>query len=107
MDFHQYQIVIVNLDPTIGREIRKTRPCVIVSPDELNRHLRTITVCPITTTSKKYPTRISITVLRKASWIVVDQIRTLDRNRIVKAVGHLRQEKIIELKAVIKETFVD
>jgi|SRR5688572_31854217 len=107
MELHQYQIVIVNLDPTIGSEIRKTRPCVIVSPDEMNRHLQTITVCPITTTSKKYPTRIAINVLRKASWIVVDQIRTLDRNRIVKTLGHLNQNKIIEIKAVIKETFVD
>lgn len=107
MDIRQYQIVIVNLDPTIGSEIRKTRPCVVVSPDEMNRHLQTVTVCPITSTSKSYPTRIKISVKQKMSWIVVDQIRTLDRKRIVKSIGHLEEETIAELKAIIKETFVD
>ncbi len=107
MDIRQYQIVIVNLDPTIGSEIRKTRPCIVVSPDEMNRHLQTITVCPITSTSKPYPTRLRVNVQRKVSWIVVDQIRTLDRKRIVKSIGHLNEETIGELKAIIKETFVD
>jgi len=107
MELHQYQIVIVNLDPTIGNEIRKTRPCVIVSPDEMNRHLQTITVCPITSTSKKYPTRLKVIIQRKLNWIVVDQIRTLDRERIIKMVGQLREETIAELKSIIKETFVD
>ena len=98
---------MVNLDPTIGSEIRKTRPCVVVSPDEMNRHLNTIVVCPLTTTSKPYPTRIEISLQRKLSWIVVDQIRTVDRKRIVKSTGHLKEETIFELKAIIKETFVD
>jgi mRNA interferase MazF len=107
MDIRQYQIVIVNLDPTIGSEIRKTRPCIVVSPDEMNRHLQTITVCPITSTSKPYPTRLRVNVQRKVCWIVVDQIRTLDRKRIVKSIGHLKEETITTLKAIIKETFVD
>lgn len=107
MDIRQYHIVIVNLDPTIGSEIRKTRPCVVVSPDELNRHLHTITVCPITSTSKPYPTRIEISLQRKKCWIVVDQIRTVDRKRVVKSTGNLKEETIFELKAIIKETFVD
>lgn len=107
MDIRQYQIVIVNLDPTVGSKIRKTRPCVVVSPDEMNRHLNSITVCPITSTLKPYPTRIRLLVQRKVSWIVVDQIRTIDRNRIVKAAGHLKDETIASLKAMIKETFVD
>ncbi|MFZ1676157.1 MAG: type II toxin-antitoxin system PemK/MazF family toxin [Saprospiraceae bacterium] len=107
MELHQYQIVIVNLDPTIGSEIRKTRPCVIVSPDEMNRHLQTVTVCPITSTSKKYPTRLKVMMERKVSWIVVDQIRTLDRKRIFKIVGQLTQESILNLKAIIRETYVD
>jgi mRNA interferase MazF len=107
MELRQYQIVIVNLDPTIGSEIRKTRPCVIVSPDEMNRHLRTITVCPMTSTSKSYPTRIKIKLKRKISWVVVDQIRTLDKLRVVKIAGALDEESITELKAIIRETFVD
>ncbi len=107
MEIRQYQIIVVNLDPTMGSEIRKTRPCVVVSPDEMNRHLNTITICPITSTSKPYPTRIKLLVQRKVSWIVVDQIRTIDRNRIVKVAGHLKIETIVELKAIIKETFVD
>ncbi len=107
MEIRQYQIIVVNLDPTMGSEIRKTRPCVVVSPDEMNRHLNTITIFPITSTSKPYPTRIKLLVQRKVSWIVVDQIRTIDRNRIVKVAGHLKIETIVELKAIIKETFVD
>lgn len=107
MEIKQYQIVVVNLDPTVGSEIRKTRPCVVVSPDEMNRHLNTITVCPMTSTSKPYPTRVKILVQRKVSWIVVDQIRTIDRNRIIKVAGHLKIDTIVELKAILKETFVD
>ncbi len=107
MEYRQYQIVIVNLDPTIGSEIKKVRPCVIVSPDEMNTHLQTITVCPVTSTSKNYPTRIKVIIGKKVSWIVVDQIRTLDKRRIIKTVGLLRDETITKLKAILKETFVD
>ena len=106
MEFRQYQIVIVNLDPTIGSEIKKTRPCVIVSPDEMNRHLQTITVCPITSISKQYPTRLKIKLERKNNWIVVDQIRTIDRNRVHKVIAVLDDIAIKELKAIIQETFV-
>lgn len=107
MQLKQYQVVIVNLDPTIGNEIKKTRPCVIVSPDEMNRHLHLVTVCPITSTSKKYPTRLKITLQRKVSWVVVDQIRTIDKLRIVKIAGQLDADTIAKLKGIIKETFVD
>lgn len=107
MDLKQYQIVLVNLDPTIGGEIKKTRPCVIISPDEMNKYLRTIIVAPMTTTSKKYPTRIEVKHDRKIGWIVVDQIRTIDKQRIIKIIGRLSQPEIKELRSVIKETFVD
>jgi mRNA interferase MazF len=107
MDLKQYQIVLVNLDPTIGSEIKKTRPCVIISPDEMNKYLRTIIVAPMTTTSRKYPTRIEVKHDRKIGWIVVDQIRTIDKQRIIKVLGRLSQPEIKELKSVIKETFVD
>jgi len=107
MDLKQYQIVLVNLDPTIGSEIKKTRPCVIISPDEMNKFLRTIIVAPMTTTSRKYPTRIEVKHDRKIGWIVIDQIRTIDKQRIIRILGRLSQPEIKEMKSVIKETFVD
>ena len=107
MELNQYQIVLVNLDPTIGSEIKKTRPCVIISPDEMNKYLRTIVVAPMTTTSRKYPTRIEIKHDRKIGWVVIDQIRTIDKQRIIKVLGRLTRPEIKELKSVIKETFID
>ncbi len=103
----QYNIVLVNLDPTQGSEIRKTRPCVIVSPDEMNKYLRTVVIVPLTSTSKAYPTRVSITYGGKTSWAAIDQIRTIDRRRIIKALGKLTPDEITRIKAVIKEAFVD
>lgn len=107
MEINQYQIVLVNLDPTIGSEIKKTRPCVVISPDEMNKYLRTIIVAPTTTTSRKYPTRIKIKHDKKIGWIVIDQIRSIDKQRIVKDLGRLSLPEIKEVKSVIKETFVD
>ena len=107
MDLKQYQIVLVNLDPTVGSEIKKTRPCVIISPNEMNKYLRTIIVAPMTTNSKKYPTRIEVKHDRKIGWIVIDQIRTIDEQRIIKILGRLSRPEIKEVKSVIKETFVD
>jgi mRNA interferase MazF len=103
----QYQIVLVNLDPTIGSEMKKTRPCVIISPNEMNKHLDTIVVAPMTSSSKNYPTRVSINFDKKTGWIVLDQIRTIDKQRIVKILGTLSEKEIIKVKAVLKETFVD
>lgn len=107
MELSQYQIVLVNLDPTIGSEIKKTRPCVIISPNEMNRHLQTIVVAPMTTTSRKYPTRIKVKHDKKVGWIVIDQIRTIDKQRIVRILGTLSKPKVKEVKSVMKETFID
>ena len=107
MDLAQYQIVLVNLDPTIGSEIKKTRACVIISPNEMNRHLRTIVLAPMTTKSRKYPTRIEVKHDRKTGWIVIDQIRTIDKQRIIKILGELSNPEIKKLKLVMKETFID
>ena len=104
---NQYDIVLVNLDPTIGSEIQKTRPCVIVSPDELNHNLQTIVVSPMTTTLRKYPTRVELKLNRKTGSIAIDQIRTIDKVRIIKILGKLNKSEIREVKSVIKETFVD
>ena len=105
--FSQYEIVVVNLDPTVGCEIKKKRPCVIVSPNEMNEHLATIVVCPITSQSKNYPTRVKIDLEGKTSWLVIDQIRTIDKIRITKTIGSLDDETIPRVKSVIRETFVD
>lgn len=105
--FLQYEIVIVNLDPTIGSEIKKKRPCLIVSPNEMNKYLATVVVCPITSQSKNYPTRVSFGLEGQTNWIVIDQIRTIDKSRVMKTIGHLDNETIEQVKAIIKETYVD
>lgn len=107
MEIKQYQIVLVNFDPTIGSEIKKTRSCVVISPDEMNKYLRTVVIAPMTTTSRNYPTRIKVMHNRKTGWIVVDQIRTIDKQRLIKVLGSLSRPEIKELKSIIKETFVD
>lgn len=107
MEIKQYEIILLNLDPTIGSEIKKTRPCVIISPDEMNNHLRTVVIAPMTTSSKNYPTRVEIKHDNKIGWIVLDQIRTIDKQRILKDIGKLSRSEIKEVKAILKETFVD
>ena len=107
MEIKQYQIILVNLDPTIGSEIKKTRPCVVISPDEMNKHLRTIIIAPMTTTSKSYPSRIEIKHDNKIGWIVLDQIRTIDKQRIIRDLGKLSKPEIKGIKAVLKELLVD
>jgi mRNA interferase MazF len=107
MELKQYQIVLVNLDPTIGSEMKKTRPCVIISPDEMNRYLQTIVIAPMTNSSKPYPTRIDIKHKVTKGWIVLDQIRTIDRQRIFKILDNLEHKEISLVKAILKETYVD
>ena len=107
MEIKQYQIILVNLDPTIGSEIKKTRPCVDISPDEMNKYLRTIVIAPMTTNSKKYPTRVEVKHDNKTGWIVLDQIRTIDKQRIIKELGRLSKPEIKEVKEIIKETYVE
>ncbi len=107
MEIKQYQIVLVNLDPTIGSEIKKTRPCVVISPNEMNKYLRTVVVAPMTTSSKYYPTRIKIKHDNKVGWLVLDQIRNIDKQRIIKFFGTLKDAEIQEVKSVFKETYVD
>jgi mRNA interferase MazF len=75
---------LINLDPTVGSEIKKIRPCLIISPDEMNRHIRTVIVAPMTTAGKEYPTRIPCTFKKKKGQIVIDQIRTIDKSQLIK-----------------------
>ena len=85
----RFDVVLVDLDPTIGSEIRKTRPCLVVSPDEMNRSIRTVIVAPMTTKGRPYPTRVDCTFEGKAGQVVLDQIRTVDKVRLVKRLGRL------------------
>ena len=107
MELDQYRVVLVNLDPTIGSEIKKTRSCVIISPDELNQNIRTITIAPMTTKSHHYPTRASVKHQNKIGWVVLDQIRTIDKKRIIKSYKRLSTSEIIEIKRILKKTFID
>lgn len=103
----QYEIVLVNLDPTIGSEMKKTRPCVILSPNEMNKYLQTIIVAPMTSSSKPYPTRVEVRHNGQIGWVAIDQIRTIDRDRIIKRFEHLDVREITKVKQVMQETFVD
>lgn len=107
MDINQYELVLVNLDPTMGSEMKKTRPCVVISPNEMNKHLQTIVIAPLTNSSKTYPTRVEVNQTQTKGWVVLDQIRTVDRIRIIKKIGILSTSEIETVKAVIKETYVD
>lgn len=107
MEIKQYELVLVNLDPTIGSEMKKTRPCAVISPNEMNKYLQTIVVAPITSSSKPYPTRVEIKQTKTKGWVVLDQIRTVDRIRIVKKLGNLTTTEIQTVKTVITETYVE
>lgn len=100
-------MVLVNLDPTIGSEIKKNRPCLVVSPDEMNRNLQTIVIAPMTTNLKKYPTRLLVRHGGKKGMVAIDQVRTIDKHRIVRVFDRLTPAEIAACKAIIRETFVD
>ena len=99
MVVRRFDVFLVNLDPTVGSEIQKTRPCLIISPDELNRHIATVIVAPMTTHGNVYPTRVSCRFQGKDGQIVLDQLRTVDKVRLVKRLGTLGA---VERKAVLK-----
>lgn len=96
----RFEVYLVRLDPTEGREIRKTRPCLIISPDEMNRHIDTVIVAPMTTKSRPYPTRVAVRFRRMTGQIVLDQLRTVDRTRLVKrlsTIGHATADHALAL----------
>ena len=107
MELTQYEIVLVNLDPTIGSEMQKTRPAVILSPNEMNKYLNTVVIAPMTSSSKSYATRVEVNHNKTKGWIVLDQIRTIDRQRITKKLDKLTEKDIKKVKNILKETFVD
>ena len=107
MAINQYEIILVNLDPTVGSEIKKTRPCVVISPNEMNKYLNTVVIAPMTSQSKKYPTRVPLKHNNKKGWAVLDQIRTIDKQRIMKTLDNLTEKEIEKVKMILKETFID
>ncbi len=107
MVINQYDILLVNLDPTVGHEIQKTRPCVIISPNEMNHSIKTVILAPMTTKSHNYPTRISLKFQDKEGWIVLDQIRTIDKKRVVKKIGKLKSKEISSIKKILSEMLID
>ena len=103
----QYEVFLIALDPTIGHEIKKTRPCVIISPNEMNDHIGTVIIAPMTTKSHDYPSRISIKFMKKNGWIMIDQIRCIDKSRLIKKIGIIDNAEILKVKNTIKEMLVD
>jgi mRNA interferase MazF len=101
----RFEIHLVSLDPTVGREIKKMRPCLIVSPDEMNRFIRTVIVAPMTTKGRPYPTRVPCRFKGRVGQVVLDQIRTVDSSRLVTKVGRLDKKTRGEVLAVLAEMF--
>ena len=101
----QFQVQLVALDPTWGSELRKTRPCVVVSPDEMNRHIRTVIVAPMTAVTRAYPTRVPITFQGKEGQVALDQIRTVDKTRFAKRLGRVSPATAQAISSVLVEMF--
>jgi mRNA interferase MazF len=107
MVINQYDVYLVNLDPTQGSEIQKTRPCLVISPNEMNHFINTIIIAPMTTKSHNYPTRIEIDFENKNGWIVLDQIRTIDKIRLIKKMGQIDKKTIQKVKDTLREMLVE
>lgn len=104
-EVRRYDVYLVELDPTQGSEIEKTQPCVIVSPNEINRYIRTVIIAPMTATQRDYPTRVNLTFQRKKGQVVLDQIRTVDKSRLGKRLGVLPEARAREVAGVLEEMF--
>ena len=102
---NRFDVYLTNLDPTVGSEIQKTRPCLIVSPDEMNKHIRTVIVAPMTKSGKDYPTRVSCTFKKKKGQIVLDQIRTIDKTRLVKKIGTIDPGTQLKVITILQRLF--
>lgn len=105
MVVHRFDVWLVSLDPTIGSEIRKTRPALIISPDEMNQHINTLIIAPMTTKGRDYPTRVNCTFQNKSGQVVLDQIRTVDKSRLVKRLGAVKTTTSEKVLAILAELF--
>jgi mRNA interferase MazF len=105
MEVKRFEIYLVNLDPTVGSEIKKSRPCLVISPDELNRFIATVIVAPMTTKGRDYPSRVSCVFQGKQGQVVLDQIRTVDKTRLVKRLGKVGPQTQSEVLSALAELF--
>lgn len=101
----RFEVHLISLDPTVGSEIMKTRPCLIISPDEMNKHIRTVIIAPMTSTIKNYPTRVMTTFQGKKGQIVLDQIRTVDKRRLITKLGSISDSAEQKVLNVLQEMF--
>ena len=101
----RFEVYLVRLDPAEGREIRKTRPCLIISPDEMNRYIDTVIVAPMTTKGRGYPTRVPVRFRGKEGEVVLDQIRTVDKTRLVRRLGKIDELTAKKVLSILKELF--
>lgn len=101
----RFEVYLINLDPTVGSEIQKTRPCLVVSPDEMNRFIRTVIIAPMTTKGTSYPTRVLCKFQGKQGQVVLDQIRTVDKTRLVRRLGRTDKQTSAEVLSVLSEMF--
>ncbi|MDX8389330.1 MAG: type II toxin-antitoxin system PemK/MazF family toxin [Mariprofundaceae bacterium] len=106
MVIEPYEIWLTNLDPTVGSEIRKTRPCVIISPYEMNKGLRTIQIAPLTSNTRLYPWRVQTAFQEKDGTIALDQIRSIDKRRLIKRLGTLQPDTVQKLKQTLYEMLI-
>lgn len=105
MEINRFDVFLVNLDPTVGHEIKKTRPCLVISPNEMNHYISTVIIAPMTTKGRNYPTRISCSFQGKKGQIVLDQIRTIDKKRLVKKLGVISGSTQLKTLALLQELF--
>ena len=103
----RFEVYLVNLDQTIGSEIKKTRPCLVISPNEVNRHIATVIVATMTTQSRDYPTRLNLNFQGKEGQVVLDQIHTVDKERLVRKLGEIDQEVQKKVLAILAELFAE
>jgi mRNA interferase MazF len=101
----RFDVYLLNLDPTIGPEIQKTQPCLVISPDEMNRNIRTVIIAPMTSAQKEYPTRVSCTFRKKQGQIVLDQLRTVDKARLIQKIGTIDSKAQLDVISVLQRLF--
>jgi mRNA interferase MazF len=101
----RFDVYLINLDPTVGSEIKKTRPCLVISPDEMNRFIRTVVVAPMTSKGTTYPTRIACKFQGTRGQVVLDQIRTVDKSRLVRRLGKIDRQTRTEVLSILGEMF--
>ena len=101
----RFDVSLVTLDPTVGSEIQKTRPCLVISPDEMNQNIRTVIIAPMTSAQKDYPTRVSCTFRKKLGQIVLDQVRTIDKGRLIKKLGTIDSRAQLDVISILQKLF--